>query len=244
VWSVYADPCKVGPILPKLNKAHGALIFVLHLLTSVLLVMRVYALYFRNKWVLALVSLEALVVLGIGFWVIARPLADTGTGLPKNRNQTAAAFSGLLVLDFTVFTLSTYRSIKLGRRKEPFMRRLMMDGFVYYGVTWTANLANIIFLLTAKRAVELATPVFANILSVIMVSRLMINLHDPMLHHSTAGNETNGTCSSSRSGAYISTFGPDNMVFASATQAEMSIELGTLDMYEENVLGSIPHGAS
>jgi len=65
--------------------------------------------------------------------------------------QTGAAFSGLLVFDFTVFALSTYRSIKLGRHNEPFLNRLFVDGtfvirilykeltpqdnvgFVYYG---------------------------------------------------------------------------------------------------------------
>jgi hypothetical protein len=90
--------------------------------------------------------------------------------------------------------------------------------------------------------VELATPVFANVLSVVMVSRLMINLHDPILHASTARGDTDGTYSSSREG-YISTF-PDGIVFASATQAEMSIELGAVDLRQDNSLGSIPHGAS
>jgi len=189
----------------------------------------VYALYRRNKWVLAVVGVEALAAMGIGLWVLARPLADTGTGLPKNRNQTAAAFTGLLVLDFTVFALSTYRSIKLGRRHEPFVNRLFMGGFVYYGVTWSVNLANVIFLLTAKIPAELATPVFANVLSVIMVSRLMINLRDPVLHSSSARGDTDGTSrySSSRE-VCISTF-PDGVMFASATQAEMSIELDTVD---------------
>jgi hypothetical protein len=247
VWSVYADPCKVGNIQPILNKSHGALIFLLHVLTSAILVMRVYALYFQNKLVLAIVGVEALAAMGIGFWVIARPLSDTGTGLPQDRDQTAAAFAGLLVLDFTVFALSTfatYRSMKLGRRNEPFLRRLFVDGFVYYGATWSVNLINIIFLLTARRPVELATPVFANILSVVMVSRLMINLHDPMLraHMSTSRGDTDGTYTSSREG-YISTF-PDGIVFASATQAEMSIELGAVDLRQDSSLGSIPHGAS
>jgi len=242
VVSVYIDPCKIGNIQPILNKSHGALIFLLHILTSVILVMRVYALYFRNKLVLTLVGVEALAAMGIGLWVISRPLSDTGTGLPQNRQQTAGAFAGLLVLDFTVFTLSTYRSIKLGRRNEPFLHRLFMDGFVYYGVTWTVNLINIIFLLTARRPVELATPVFANILSVVMVSRLMINLHDPMLHTSTRG-ETDGSYTSTREG-YISTFGPDGITFATATQAEMSIELGAVNLRQDISLGSIPHGAS
>jgi hypothetical protein len=157
-------------------------------------------------------------------------------------DQTAAAFAGLLVLDFTVFTLSTYRSIKLGRRSEPFLHRLFVDGFVYYGATWSVNLLNIIFILKAKRPVELATPVFANVLSVVMVSRLMINLHDPMLHTSTFRGDTDGTYTSSREG-YISTF-PDGLVFASAAQAELSIELGAMDLRQDNSLGSIPHGAS
>ncbi|KAH9171090.1 hypothetical protein EDB89DRAFT_1194846 [Lactarius sanguifluus] len=116
----------------------------------------------------------------------------------------ATAFSGLLGFDFTVFALSTYRSIKLGRHNEPFLNRLFVDGtfvkripykeltqrdnagIVYYGVTWSVNLANIIVLVvryvqvlfpvsfrtkgltslrfqTADPSVDLSTPVFANI---------------------------------------------------------------------------------
>jgi hypothetical protein len=42
--------------------------------------------------------------------------------------QVAMAFSGLLVLDFTVFVLTIARSIRLWKRSEPFLHHLFIDG--------------------------------------------------------------------------------------------------------------------
>jgi hypothetical protein len=42
--------------------------------------------------------------------------------------ETAIAYSGLLVVDFTVFVLTISRSIKLRSSKEPFLHRLFIDG--------------------------------------------------------------------------------------------------------------------
>ncbi|KAH8998023.1 hypothetical protein EDB92DRAFT_1317838 [Lactarius akahatsu] len=140
---------------------------LLHFLTAALLMMRVYALYFRNKWVLAFVALEGVAAFSVACWALTRPTGGAGIDPQKSiidtRSQTAAAFSGLLGFDFTVFALSTYRSIKLGRHNEPFLNRLFVDGIVYYGVTWSVNLANVIVLMTADPSVDLATPVFANV---------------------------------------------------------------------------------
>jgi hypothetical protein len=45
------------------------------------------------------------------------------------------AFSGLLVFDFTIFVLTMARSIKLRTHKEPFLKRLFIDGaFMSYGL--------------------------------------------------------------------------------------------------------------
>ena len=45
------------------------------------------------------------------------------------------AFSGLLVIDFTVFVLTMARSIKLWTHNEPFLKLLFIDGaFVSYGL--------------------------------------------------------------------------------------------------------------
>lgn len=46
------------------------------------------------------------------------------------------AFSGLLIFDFTVFVLTMARSIKLWTHKEPFLKRLFIDGaFMSYGLS-------------------------------------------------------------------------------------------------------------
>ncbi|KAH9036848.1 hypothetical protein EDB85DRAFT_2204012 [Lactarius pseudohatsudake] len=228
---------------PLLAKYHGVLMLLLHFLTAALLMMRVYALYFRNKWVLAFVALEGVAAFSVACWALTRPTGGAGTDPQKSiidaHSQTVAAFSGLLGFDFTVFALSTYRSIKLGRHNEPFLNRLFVDGIVYYGVTWSVNLVNVIVLMTADLSVDLATPVFANVLSVIMVSRLMINLHDPMLHNSTVRGDTDETDLGSRTG-YISTI-PDGIPFALGTRAGSSMELDTLDLPQENAPGPMPH---
>ena len=45
------------------------------------------------------------------------------------------AFSGLLVFDFTGFVLTMARSIKLWTHKEPFLKRLFIDGlFMSYAL--------------------------------------------------------------------------------------------------------------
>ncbi|KAI9432956.1 hypothetical protein H4582DRAFT_1018439 [Lactarius indigo] len=246
LYIVYADPCKTVHLQPLLAKYHGVLMLLLHFLTAALLMMRVYALYFRNKWVLAFVALEGVAAFSVACWALTKPTGGAGVDQQKSvidtRPQTAAAFSGLLVFDFTVFALSTYRSIKLGRHNEPFLNRLFVGGIVYYGVTWSVNLVNVIVLVTADPSVDLSTPVFANVLSVIMVSRLMINLNDPMLHNSTVRGDADETDLSSRTG-YISTFVPDGISFALETRAGSSMELDTLDLRQENAAGSIPHDA-
>lgn len=38
------------------------------------------------------------------------------------------AYSGLLVVDFTVFVLTIARSIRLWTRSEPFLHRVFIDG--------------------------------------------------------------------------------------------------------------------
>jgi len=49
-------------------------------------------------------------------------------------------FSGLLVFDFTVFILTVARSLRLWNNREPFLRRLFIDGpFMTYSCHFTAD---------------------------------------------------------------------------------------------------------
>ncbi|KAF8273737.1 hypothetical protein EI94DRAFT_1715724 [Lactarius quietus] len=202
--------------------------------------MRVSALYFRNKYVLTFLALESVAAISVGCWAVTRPPGGYGTDLQKsliNPRSQAAAFSGLLVFDFSIFTLSACRSISLRGHNEPFLHRFFMDGLVYYGVTWSVNLVNVIVLATIDPSKDMATSVFANVLSVVMVSRLMINLHDPMLRKSMERGEAVDADVASRTG-HISTFLLDG-IFSPSTQADLSMELITLDLCQETAPGPV-----
>lgn len=91
-----------------------------------------------------------------------------------------------------------------------------------------------------------------------MVSRLMINLHDPKLHNESIRGGTGGTNTNSCAG-HISTFVlDDSILFAPSTRNDLSkpslswsglrhanmvlgLELGTLDLRQDSALESIPH---
>lgn len=179
-------PCaRIKHILSLSAAYHGILTLILATLTEILLGMRVYALYYRNKWVLGVVIFEAAGAISVACWTLIRlfpggAIAEILT--PAFREYVAVAFSGLLVFDFTVFILTITRSFRLWNRREPFLHRLFIDGLLYYGVICSLNLLNIIILVVIKPRIDLSTPIVTNVLSVVMISRLMINLRDPTLH--------------------------------------------------------------
>jgi len=201
-YDILTPACKAARIASHISSYHQILIFLLTVLTGVLLIMRVYALYCRNKWVLSVVLLEAVAAIFVACWSLIRIVPGNSAAVaalsrPHLRAQ-AIAFSGLLVFDFTVFVLTIARSLRLWTRREPLLHRIIFDGLLYYSVIWNFNLLNIIILLVITPHIDLSTPIFTVILSVVMVSRIMINLHDPTLHRPTDCDETvttsNGGC--------------------------------------------------
>ena len=88
-----------------------------------------------------------------------------------------------------------------------------------------------------------------------MVSRVMINLRDPILHKSRGRGEADEADTTSSTG-YISTFVLDSILFAPATRL-IRVSHGTLavlhantvsgielDLHQENSPRSMLHGAS
>jgi len=170
-------------------------VLVLAALTGILLAMRVYALYYRNKWVLSVVILEAAAAIAVSCWTLIRLLpggAISESPTPAYRKPVAVAFSGLLLFDFTIFILTMARSFHLWNRREPFIHRLFIDGLLYYGVICSLNVLNIVILVGIQPRIDLSTPIFTNVVSVVMVSRIMINLRDPTLHE-PADNDVTDT---------------------------------------------------
>jgi len=180
----FRRPCKSSHIASFSSAYHGVLVLVLAALTGIILGMRVYALYYPNKWVLGIVIFEAAVAIALACWSLTRLLpggAIAAGPTPAYRRPVAVAFSGLLLFDFTIFILTIYRSFRLWNRREPFLHRFFLDGLLYYGVICSLNLLNIIVLVVIKPRIDLSTPIFTNLVSVAMVSRLMINLREVTL---------------------------------------------------------------
>jgi len=185
LYRTFGNVCNREHLVHVVATYHYTIVLLLAVLTSILLVMRVYALYFRNRWILCILALEYVAGVILACWALTGlwPGAAAAHSTEHNALLKAAAFSGLLIFDLTIFILTVARSIKLWSRsrKEPFIHRVLVDGLIYYGVIWNLNLLNVVDLAINPRT-ELSTPEFTYILSVVMISRLMINLRDPELH--------------------------------------------------------------
>jgi len=191
LYRMFGDPCEVMRMASLIASYHSILVLFTTALTSVLLVMRVYALYFRNRWILFIVTLEFIAGFLLACWTLTKLLPGVAaTDTERRARLQGEAFSGLLVFDFTVFVLTMARSIKLWTHKEPFLKRIFIDGLLYYGVIWNLNLVNVIILFVTNPVLDLSTPIFTNVLSVVMISRLMINLRDPTIHSPADRDET------------------------------------------------------
>ncbi|KAJ7463902.1 hypothetical protein B0H11DRAFT_83117 [Mycena galericulata] len=96
--------------------------------------------------------------------------------------RLAAAWGGMGVFDCTIFFLTLYRALTRWRSNEVnLLTVLIRDGSIYFGVIVMSNLANILtFLLGGPYTRGIATT-FTNVISSIMISRLMLNLRDPSL---------------------------------------------------------------
>jgi len=147
-YRTFGNVCNKERLVNALGSYHSTLVLLLIALTSILLSMRVYALYSRNKWVLCLMTLEYVAGVIIACWALVGvwPKAAAYRSTEHDALLKAAAFSGLLIFDLTVFILTVARSIRLWSRKEPFIHRVLTDGLMYYGVIWNLNLLNVILL--------------------------------------------------------------------------------------------------
>ncbi|KAH9983172.1 hypothetical protein BJV74DRAFT_895167 [Russula compacta] len=196
---VYGDPCKTEHTSVNFDRSDCSPKSGSPCYAKVLLAMRVYCLYLRNKWVLSLVALEFTAGVVVACWVIVTVTPSTGTLEHAHSRRTlhevvkyATAVSEVPLADYSG------------------------------SVIWNCNLVNIILLSLPKPLLEYSTVDFTNILSVVMVSRLMINLRDPTLQKQVDYDETVAT---SHVG-YISTFVDDALspmaMATTQTQTELN----------------------
>ncbi|KAH9992311.1 hypothetical protein BJV77DRAFT_1003007 [Russula vinacea] len=68
---------------------HSLLVSLLTILISVLLAMRVYALYFRNKWILYIVAVEFIAGILLACWILAKLLPGSDTTATRKRSDSS-----------------------------------------------------------------------------------------------------------------------------------------------------------
>ncbi|KAJ7834347.1 hypothetical protein B0H14DRAFT_3871396 [Mycena olivaceomarginata] len=115
--------------------------------------LRVFAMYGLNRWVLACLLSATCVIASLGLWA-----------------------SITLVCDIVVFALTVHRAYL--RRKTPLYQRMATDGSMYFGLIVLANLANVLTFYLGDGLIAGFLSWFTTSLSVTLVSRLMLNLHE------------------------------------------------------------------
>ncbi|KAF7328096.1 hypothetical protein MSAN_02489400 [Mycena sanguinolenta] len=185
-----------------------------------MLMLRTFALYEHSKRVLVLMISVAAGAVAVGIWSVlsGKAVAEStnlplyfGCNYPISRSQglsLAAAWAGVAVFDCMIFLLTLYRVFSV-RRTSTILTVLLRDGSIYFGVMVLSNFSNILtFVLgtvcfwlfaLAVRLLDVLqeytrgiATTFTNIISSVMLTRLMLNLRDPALAH-MAGRGTYST---------------------------------------------------
>nr|GAT42612.1 predicted protein [Mycena chlorophos] len=202
VWLSPATERK-AQVCSGLEDYHQYFIIVIQLLVGLMLVLRTYALYERSRYVLASMIFCVLAVIAIGVWGTLHssslPAQDKGSNIPlrmgcaygikkKETIGYIAAWSGMGAFDVLIFVLTLYRTLTatLSSSRRRFsltgmnlLAVLMRDGILYFGVIVLCNVGNILTFAIGSDYTRGILNTFTNIISSIMISRLMLNIRDP-----------------------------------------------------------------
>ncbi|KAF8144542.1 hypothetical protein K438DRAFT_2029120 [Mycena galopus ATCC 62051] len=160
-------------------------------LVCVIMILRMYALYGRSKRVLGALVVLGAICTGIAVWNAQGQHGTTITILPgchphfstATSYHLAAAWGTLFVFDTVIFGMTLYNGWCARRRLSPrsavsFQAIIVRDGALYFGVMVLANLANILTFLTNTAVLPGSLATFASCISITMMMRLMLNLHE------------------------------------------------------------------
>lgn len=187
-----SDPNKL-PICHALREYHHYLVIIIQAIICCMLIMRVYVLYERSRRVLAALVGMALVPISFGCWSVfvaknqtpdMDPVLPVGCAASLTRNQgihIGAAWGGMLVFDSVIFVMTVLKSFPLRSKSQDLITVLLRDGTIYFSVILAANLANILILVIGGPFTRNLGTIPMNVISSVMISRLVLNLRDPAL---------------------------------------------------------------
>ncbi|KAJ7129081.1 hypothetical protein C8R46DRAFT_1143742 [Mycena filopes] len=183
------DPAKVA-ICSMLQTYHQYYAIVAQIFVAAILIMRTYALYERSRRVLIFLLVVAGAAASVGAYIIFSGKGNTddfrdivvrvgcASGLDIEQSRRIGfAWTGMLIFDLVIFGFTSAKALTLSREKKGgLMDLLFRDGSVYFLVIIASNLGNIISFMYAGPYARGVATTFTNILSQVMVSRLMLNL--------------------------------------------------------------------
>ncbi|KAJ7108023.1 hypothetical protein C8R43DRAFT_1140159 [Mycena crocata] len=178
------------------NSFVSSLFIILAILTifavSVVMILRIYALYGRSARVLWWLVGIATGFTGITLWSVHQGqhgfpltiLSGCHLSIPKSASYyLAVSWECLFAFDSIIFGLTIFNAWVTRRHvgphaNMPIHRLLVRDGAMYFGAMALANLANIVTFLIGGPLLAGSLATFATCVSVTMMSRLMLNLHE------------------------------------------------------------------
>ncbi|KAH9856347.1 hypothetical protein C2E23DRAFT_722340, partial [Lenzites betulinus] len=186
-----------------LQEYHRFLSMAIQAIGAALMLLRTYALYGRDRRVLALLLLIIVVGAVSSIWLLVRAnSSSTPTLAPSRATQigrmgcsvllsqeegfnTALAWTSILVFDATVFVLTLLQALKIGRAwRGGYIQLILRDGDplmcgVHDRVLVVCYMADIMTYAPAYKSISTST--VTNVLSTTLITRLMLNIRDPKL---------------------------------------------------------------
>ncbi|KZP23491.1 hypothetical protein FIBSPDRAFT_1042930 [Athelia psychrophila] len=172
---------------------HQFLLILSQLVVGIMLVIRVYAMYGRSRWIIVVFAIVVVSAVSIGCWAsFSGPRAQMPeatfyyAGCNGSTTQTqgirlALAWMGQLGFDALVFYLTLYKSFVLRSKSNHLISTLLRDGSLYFAIMTAFNIGNIVTIVTAPPHFKGAATLSTNVISATMMSRLMLNLRDPRM---------------------------------------------------------------
>ncbi|KAJ7121513.1 hypothetical protein C8R44DRAFT_622502, partial [Mycena epipterygia] len=193
-WSTNSTPAKITSRCRHLESYHQYFIIATQVLVAALLILRTYALYDRNKGVLAFMLSVTVGAIIVGIWtVVTGKTGDDASNLRlyfgcdyaishSQGISLATAFAGAAVFDCMIFLLTLYRALCTRRRPNSgdLFTVLLRDGMSAFRPIPSSLCP---FTVSGSPFTRGIATTFTNIISSIMLSRLMLNLRDPALSH-------------------------------------------------------------
>ncbi|KAI0302894.1 hypothetical protein B0F90DRAFT_181676 [Multifurca ochricompacta] len=180
---------KTPDVCQALHVYHEIFGMALQFLAGVICLVRVYALYGRSRRILGFLVFVGAASILTGCWAMVgsrRAKVETINVItsipechqfmpPEGGKFAALAWTGVLVFDSVIFSLTLFKAVTMGRGIR-LLDVIVRDGTIYYSALFIVNLANIMTLRFAPPMLKGISTNLTNVLSTTLVSRLVLNL--------------------------------------------------------------------